>query len=273
MRASCCSRKPSPSAPRASSICTATATRSLGCSPARSPLRSATRLPSAGPAPARSCRATCRMPGRTPAAKPAASCFSTPRPPPAATSRRSRSAARPTTTNATNSSSATAGKSSAQTRCEEGAAIMTFDVPLLRSETPGVDNVLHFNNAGAALPPAPVLDAVIDYLMREAAIGGMEAMVEADASIADVYDAIAGLIGARDDEIAFMESATRAWDMAFYAIPFEAGDRVITARAEYLSNYLAFLQLKARVGIEIDVVDSDASGQVDLAALERAIGP
>ena len=39
-----------------------------------------------------------------------------------------------------------------------------FDVDRARRDTPGTRMVVHLNNAGAALPPIPVTDAVITHL-------------------------------------------------------------------------------------------------------------
>jgi selenocysteine lyase/cysteine desulfurase len=148
---------------------------------------------------------------------------------------------------------------------------VTIDVARARRETPGCANVLHFNNAGAGLMPQPVLDAAVAHLQLEAAIGGYEAADRAHDAIERLYDAAAALLGCDADEIAFIENATRAWDMAFYAIPFAPGDRILTARAEYVSNVVAFLQVAQRTGAVVEVIPSDETGQVSVEALADMI--
>lgn len=148
---------------------------------------------------------------------------------------------------------------------------MSIDVAAARADTPGADKVLHFNNAGSSLPPRTMLDTVMAHLTREAEIGGYEAADEARPRIEAVYDSIARLLNASRDEIAVVENATRAWDMAFYSLPFAPGDRILTAEAEYASNAIAFLQIARRTGAVIDVVPDDTHGQIDVAALERMI--
>ncbi len=148
---------------------------------------------------------------------------------------------------------------------------MTLDLERLRAETPGVANRIHLNNAGAGLMPAPVIAAIKDHIDLEAAIGGYEAEEREAARLEGVYDSITRLIGADRDEIALTENATVAWDLAFYALGFAPGDRILTARAEYAANYIAYLQVARRTGAVIEVIPDDAHGVLDPGALEAMI--
>lgn len=148
---------------------------------------------------------------------------------------------------------------------------MTLPLEQLRAETPGCRNVIHLNNAGAALMPVPVLDAVRSHLDLEAAIGGYEAADRRRDALEAAYDGVASFLNADASEVAFVENATRAWDMAFYSVPFAEGDRILTARSEYVSNYLAYLQMQKRRGVRVELIPDDESGQVSVTALESML--
>lgn len=142
-----------------------------------------------------------------------------------------------------------------------------MDVAALRAQTPGCARRIHLNNAGAALLAQPTLDAMTGHLRLEAEIGGYEAAAQVQDAITATYAAIAELVGGRADEVALFDNSTHAWDAAFYSVPLHPGDRVLTGRAEYGSNVLAYWQAARRTGAEVVVVPDDAHGQLDLAAL------
>ncbi|GHO95656.1 aminotransferase class V [Reticulibacter mediterranei] len=148
---------------------------------------------------------------------------------------------------------------------------MPFDIQSVRQDTPGCHSILHFNNAGASLMPQPVLDATIGYLQLEAQIGGYEVAEQMRDQLEHTYDAIATLIGCSREEVAIIENATRAWDMAFYSIPFSPGDRILTSMAEYASNYIAFLQVAQKTGTVVEVIPNDQYGQISIEQLRQAI--
>lgn len=146
---------------------------------------------------------------------------------------------------------------------------MTVHLDEARRDTPGCANVLHFNNAGAALMPRPVTAALMNHIELESEIGGYEAASREDEKIEATYGSIARLLNCAADEIAVVENATRAWDMAFYAFKFSPGDRILTAVSEYASNVISYLQVAQRTGCKIEVVPNDAHGQLSVEALER----
>ncbi|QBD81846.1 aminotransferase class V-fold PLP-dependent enzyme [Ktedonosporobacter rubrisoli] len=148
---------------------------------------------------------------------------------------------------------------------------MPFDLQRAQQDTPATANLIHFNNAGSSLMPQPVLEATIAHLQLEAQIGGYEAADRAHNAIEHTYDAAATLIGCQRDEIAIIENATRAWDMAFYSIPFKPGDRILTSIAEYASNYIAYLQIAQKTGASVEAIPNDPYGQLSIDALRKSI--
>jgi selenocysteine lyase/cysteine desulfurase len=132
-----------------------------------------------------------------------------------------------------------------------------------RNDTPGCAHRVHFNNAGASLMPRCVMDAIAGHLALEQEIGGYEASDAAADRIADTYEAIASLIGARERNIAIVEHATTAFTQALAAFDFSPGDRIVVTRADYVSHQLTFLALAERRGVEICHAADGPDGAVD----------
>jgi len=146
-----------------------------------------------------------------------------------------------------------------------------MDLERIRRETPACRGRIHLNNAGASLMPEPVVSALLEYLKLETRIGGYEAADFCREEIAQAYASIARLLGTESRNIAFTESATISYSQALSAVPFSAGDVLLTTRNDYVSNQIQFLSLAQRFGIEVVRAPDRPEGGVDVGAMEELI--
>lgn len=144
-----------------------------------------------------------------------------------------------------------------------------MNIDLLRKETPGCTQKIHFNNAGASLMPQSVIDAMIEHIQLEAIMGGYEAADLKAKEITGFYDSVAQLINCNATNIAFTSSATNSFSRALSCIPFQEGDSILLANEDYISNQIAFLSLQKRFKLKILRAASLASGGVDVDDMKR----
>jgi selenocysteine lyase/cysteine desulfurase len=144
-----------------------------------------------------------------------------------------------------------------------------LDADLLRwrADTPATLEVAHLNNAGAALMPRPVVDAIREHLELEARLGGYEAADVAAGAVDATYGAVARLLGAEPHNVALVENATVAFQQALSAVPFRPGDVILTTRNDYVSNQIQFLSLERRLGVEVIRAPDRPEGGVDAHAM------
>jgi selenocysteine lyase/cysteine desulfurase len=146
-----------------------------------------------------------------------------------------------------------------------------IDVDAVRADTPACHRGVFLDSAGSSLPPVQVLDEVIGHLHREAEVGGYRAYAERLEDLEAGYGLMASLLGCEADEVAFTDSATRAWLAAFDAVPLSAGDRVLVTEVEYAGQAIPILRRAAEVGASVSRIPSTPSGSVDVDALRSML--
>jgi selenocysteine lyase/cysteine desulfurase len=136
-----------------------------------------------------------------------------------------------------------------------------------RADTPGCRHRNHLNNAGAALMPKPVIEAITGHIRLESEIGGYEAEAAREREIACVYDDIAALVGAAPRNMAVVANATAGFIQSMSAFDFAPGDVIVTSRCDYTSYQIHFLALSKRLGVVVRRAPDLPEGGIDPAAV------
>ncbi|NOT07514.1 MAG: aminotransferase class V-fold PLP-dependent enzyme [Gemmatimonadales bacterium] len=140
-----------------------------------------------------------------------------------------------------------------------------------RADTPGCEHVNHLNNAGAALMPRPVVDAMTAHLALEARIGGYEAADAVRGQVDETYGLFARLLGAEPRNIALVANATTGFIQALSSFDFAPGDTILTSRCDYTSNQIQYLALAKRQGVRILHADDLPEGGIDPDSVHRLL--
>src|SRR4051812_20961634 len=109
------------------------------------------------------------------------------------------------------------------------------DLQRWRADTPGCAHRNHLNNAGAALMPRPVIDAITEHIKLESEIGGYEAEDARRAAIDAVYDDLGALVGAPARSMAIVANATAGFVQSMSAFDLTSGDVLVTSKVDYVS--------------------------------------
>jgi selenocysteine lyase/cysteine desulfurase len=139
-------------------------------------------------------------------------------------------------------------------------------LPQWRQDTPGVKDLIHLNNAGAALMPRQVIEAIEQHIHLEAVTGGYESADLRRTEIEKVYAALGTMLNTKAGNIALTANATDSFSRALSSIPFEKGDVILTTDNDYVSNYISFISLQKRYGVKVERMQQDGAVP-DLAAL------
>ena len=158
---------------------------------------------------------------------------------------------------------------------------LAFDPRRVKRDFPIFANnpgLVFLDSAASAQKPAVVIDRVSDFYRTDYA-NVHRGVYRLSAKSSELYENARARVakylnGVHDSEIIFVRGATeginlvvQSWGAAF----LKAGDEVLITELEHHANIVPWQLLRDRIGFTLKVAPIDATGGLDLAAMEKLI--
>ncbi len=143
------------------------------------------------------------------------------------------------------------------------------DFPILDSD------IIYLDNAASSLTPEQVLQKIMDFYhnYRANVDRGIHRLSQkASEEYEKNHAKVADLINAKSEtEVVFTRNATEAINLVANGLKWKKGDKIVTSLIEHHSNFIVWLRLKRRYGVDVEIVRPNREGLFDIADFEKSI--
>jgi cysteine desulfurase / selenocysteine lyase len=130
----------------------------------------------------------------------------------------------------------------------------------------------YLNNAGAGIMSTKTYEVIINYLKLEREIGAYHAAAKSKTLSDNFYINAAKLINANSpSEIAYMDSASRGWNMIVYGTPLKKGDTILTLSSEFGTNLITLFNYAKLNDFKVCVIKCDINGSFLIEEIENKL--
>ena len=134
---------------------------------------------------------------------------------------------------------------------------------------------IYMNNGAVAPTPLSTIKAVTDFMLK-CAEAGPDAPQTSDYVVSlldELRTRVAHLINCERDEVVLVQSTTEGLNMVANGIGWQKGDAIVArgGRHEHYANYLPWVSLSQRKGVQLRELAVDESGYFGMGELEKSM--
>lgn len=141
--------------------------------------------------------------------------------------------------------------------------------PEARALFPITKRAIYFNHAAVSPPPTTTI-AAVEAQLRDVHENGSTNFRSWLAVKEQARGLLAGLLGARSEQIAFMRNTSDSLSTVANGMTWSAGDNIVTFSREFPSNIYPWLRIRDAFGVEVRMCE-ERQGRIDISELESLV--